>query len=91
MSIQFPNASRSFDESKHRINFWGYDRTIEISFFIEYDALKSFNNKLGNTEAELLSAFDSEIDTIHRVATSVYDRSTKGKGAYTFILYAEDF
>jgi len=40
MRLSFPNPSRSFDASRNRICFWGYDSTIEISFFIEADALK---------------------------------------------------
>ncbi len=91
MPLEFPNSSRSFDESKNRINFWGYDRTIEVSYFIGVDALKRFNQKVATQEAELLKVFDSEIEKIHKVAANVYKNCTKGKGAYTFILDAEDF
>ena len=29
MRLSFPNPSRSFDASKSRVCFWGYDRTID--------------------------------------------------------------
>jgi hypothetical protein len=35
MKLHFPNPSRYFDEKSSRILFWGYDRTIEVSFFLE--------------------------------------------------------
>lgn len=91
MALEFPNSSRSFDDSKSRINFWGYDRTIEVSYFIGADALKRFNKDVGTQETELLEVFDAKIDKIHKVAARVYDKSPKGKGAYTFILNDEDF
>ncbi|MEJ2396510.1 MAG: DUF1488 family protein [Candidatus Thiodiazotropha sp.] len=39
MALNFPNPSRSFDASKNRVTFWGYDSVIEISFSVEGDAL----------------------------------------------------
>jgi hypothetical protein len=91
MSLEFPNSSRSFDDSKSRINFWGYDRTIEVSYFIGAEALKRLDKKAGTQESELLAVFDADIEKIHKVAANVYNNSTKGKGAYTFILDAKDF
>ena len=38
--LNFPNPSCSFDVSKNRVEFWGYDNVIEISFFVGADALK---------------------------------------------------
>ena len=40
MKLVFPNPCRSFDESENRVRFWGYDRSIEVSFFVEAAALK---------------------------------------------------
>jgi len=34
MRLNFPNNSRSFDANRSRVCFWGYDSTIEISFFV---------------------------------------------------------
>lgn len=91
MALEFPNGSRSFDESKSRINFWGYDRTIEVSYFIGADALKRLDKNVGTEESELLAVFDAELEKIRKVAARIYNNSAKGKGAYTFILVAEDF
>jgi energy-converting hydrogenase A subunit M len=91
MSLEFPNSSRSFDNSKSRINFWGYDRTIEVSYFIGADVLQRFSKDLGTQEAELLEVFDAKLDKIRQVAARVYEKSSKGKGAYTFILNDGDF
>lgn len=46
MKLTFPNPSRSFDESGKRVRFWGYDRAIEVSFFVEAEALNGFVQKL---------------------------------------------
>jgi hypothetical protein len=91
MALEYPNSSRSFDESKSRINFWGYDRTIEVSYFIGADVLKLFKKDVATQEDDLLRVFDANIDRIHQAAAKVYERSTKGRGAYTFILSDEDF
>jgi hypothetical protein len=56
MKLHFPNPSRSFDEKTSRILFWGYDRTIEVSFFLEAAALKRLFPKVNSTESELLKA-----------------------------------
>ncbi len=62
MALEFPNSSRSYDESKSRINFWGCDRTIEVSYFIGVDALKRFNKNVIAQETKLLEVFDTEIE-----------------------------
>ena len=36
-TVNFPNPSRSFDATSNNVRFWGYDRSIEISFLIETD------------------------------------------------------
>ena len=91
MSIQFPNSSRSFDESKRRVCFWGYDRTVEVSFYIGAEALQKIREGIGSAEGELLAAFDAALEKIHEVAGKVYANSRKGKGAYSHILCADDF
>ncbi len=91
MALEFPNNMRSFDDSKSRINFWGYDRTIEVSYFIAADVLNRFKKDVGTQETELLEVFDDNIEKIRDVAARVYDKSPRGKGAYTFILIDEDF
>jgi hypothetical protein len=33
MKLSYPNPCRSFDAISSRVCFWGYDGTIEVSFF----------------------------------------------------------
>lgn len=91
ITIEFPNISRSFDESKNRICFWGYDKTIEVSFYISAEVLQRIQKGVGSAESELLAAFDAVVDKIHAVAAKVYANSSRGKGKYTYVLNPEDF
>lgn len=89
MKLSFPNPCRSFDAIKNRVCFWGYDKTIEISFFVEAGALKQLCPEMNGAETGFLAAFDNALDRIHEVADSVYVHG--GKGNYAFNLGAEDF
>jgi len=89
MTVNFPNPSRSFDATKNRVQFWGYDRTIEISFFVELDALKKLCPDMNNVEAGFLKAFDTARKRIYEVADKAYVRSNKG--CYAYSLAAKDF
>ena len=89
MKLNFPNPSRSFDATTNRVRFWGYDSAIEISFFVEADALRKLCPEMSNVEAGLLKAFDAARKRIHEVADKVYVLSRNGSFAY--ILTAEDF
>ncbi|MGA8998317.1 MAG: DUF1488 family protein, partial [Pseudolabrys sp.] len=40
MTINFPNRSRHYDATRQAVHFWGYDKSMESSFFIMADALK---------------------------------------------------
>jgi len=91
MKLHFPNPSRSFDENHNRILFWGYDRAMEVSFFLETAALKRLCPKMNNAESELLKAFDNARERIYEVADKVYRRGGDGKRAYAYVLAAEDF
>lgn len=90
MRLHFPNPSRSFDESHNRVMFWGYDKTMEVSFYLETAALKQICPEMSNAEAESLKAFDNAREMIYEVADKVYRRG-EGKGAYAYVLVAEDF
>ena len=90
MTLTFANNSRSFDEAKNRVRFWGYHSAIEISFIVEGDALKKCNPQAVGAEARLLKAFDAERQRIHEVAEKVYARDQK-PGSYSYILVMEDF
>ena len=89
MKLDFPNPSRSFDVSKNRVLFWGYDKTIEISFFVELDALKKLCPDMASVEAGFLQAFDSARSRIYEVADKLYSSSAKRNFAY--VLAAKDF
>jgi hypothetical protein len=96
MTLNFPNESRSFDATRNRIRFWGYDSAVEILFFVEAEALlKLVPGKsaagAGDVEDGLLTAFDATRDRIHQVAGKVYARGRKDTNAYTYILAAQDF
>ena len=91
MKLHFPNPSRSFDEKSSRIMFWGYDRTIEVSFLLEAAVLKRLYPDMNGTETELLKAFDTARERICEVADEVYERGGGGKGTYAYVLAAGDF
>jgi hypothetical protein len=89
MILNFPNPSRSFDTERNRVIFWGYANVIEISFFVEADALQKLCPDMENTESGFLKAFDAARKKIYLVAGQVYGRDRKG--AFAHILKAEDF
>jgi hypothetical protein len=78
MPVNFPNLSRSYDATRHVVRFWGYDRSMENSFFVSADALKQIQPDLQPDEAGLLRAFDSNRALIHTTAAKVYARGRKG-------------
>jgi hypothetical protein len=40
MALSFPNDSRSFDATRRAVRFWGYDSSMETSFFVTENALQ---------------------------------------------------
>jgi hypothetical protein len=38
--LSFPNQSRFYDAARRAVRFWGHDRAMEASFFVNEDALK---------------------------------------------------
>jgi hypothetical protein len=90
MPVSFPNPSRSFDARQNRIRFWGYDSTMEISFFVEASAMQKLCPEVTNEEAALLDAFDRVCTRIHEVAEKVYARNRRSN-SYTCILHETDF
>ena len=81
MAIQFPNRSRSYYPSGYRVRFWGHDGAMEVSFFLEGDAILQFDPKARRDEASILRSFDSNIARILEVAAKVYAK--RRQGAYT--------
>lgn len=91
MKLHFPNPSRSFDPENSYVLFWGYDKALEVSFFLEVAALKQLYPELTYAESEFLKAFDTARDRIYTVADKIYRRGGGGKGTYAYVLAAADF
>jgi hypothetical protein len=86
-AVTFPNQCRSYDATRRAVGFWGYDRSMENSFFVTWDALKHIQPTLQPDEAGLLRAFDSNRKLIYEVAAKVYARGRKS----IYNLIAADF
>lgn len=92
MSLSFPNQSRSFNETKRQVRFWGYDGVLEISFDVEAEALQKMEDlspALAEGEARILEAFDNSLEKIQQVAARAYSRGRRG--SYAFKLVVSDF
>ena len=74
MSIEFPNPSRSYDETRHRVRFSGYDGTREILMFIEEAAIRHLDSGIGHKEGAILQAFDRHRKRIYEAAAAAYRR-----------------
>lgn len=81
MTINFPNASRFFDHTRQAVGFWGYDQSMEASFFISAEALQRLSPEAPNDEPALLAAFDRHHARIREAAARVYGSGRKG-GTY---------
>jgi Protein of unknown function (DUF1488) len=87
MALNFPNQSRSYDATRHRIRFWGYDRALEISFFLEVNTLYKMQPRTPDNEAGYLEAFDAGRDLIYAAAKKLY-----GRGRHSsYVLAPDDF
>jgi hypothetical protein len=86
MSINFPNRSRSYDATRQAVRFWGYDRSMESSFFVTVDALRQIQPDTKTNAVDLLRAFDINRERIHAIAAKVYARGRRG----TYDLNADD-
>lgn len=81
MTLQFPNLSRSFDTTRGCVRFSGYDRTREVAFFIEEDAVRGVDGGDLTSSEALLSAFDRNRDRICKAANRAYGQ--RREGSYT--------
>ena len=89
--LNFPNPSRAYDESNRGVCFWGYDRTFEIAFFIECDALTKMEPGSSTDESGSLGTFDLHRDRILAVADVVYSRRRKDSYVFAYDLTVSDF
>ncbi len=88
MSLTFPNPMRSFDPTVQCVRFSGHDKAIEVSFFVELDALVKLNPDLVREETEILNEFDAQITKIHKAGAKAY---AQNKGKYVFTLTLDSF
>ena len=86
MTINFPNRSRSYDATRRAVRFWGYDRSMESSFFVTADALRQIQPNINTDAVDLLRAFDINRERIYAIAAKVYGRGRRG----TYDLNAND-
>ena len=78
MTITFPNCSRSYDVTRQAVRFWGYDSSMERSFFIMVDALRRMQPNLRSNSIDILRAFDENRERIYAIAAKVYARGRRG-------------
>jgi hypothetical protein len=83
MSLTFPNHSRSYDQTRQAVRFWGYDTSIEYSFFVTVGALKRVEPDLRPDEEGFLGAFDANRDLIFKTAAAMHSRL--GKSRYELV------
>jgi hypothetical protein len=76
--IEFPNHSRSYDQTRRAVRFWGYDSAMEASFFIDEGALRRIQPDASPDESGFLNAFDCNRDVICAAAAKVYVRGSRG-------------
>jgi hypothetical protein len=88
MSLSFPNPSRTYDAPRRRIRFWGYDQSMEVTFFVEEEAIFKLCPKTPDVEAGILAAFDTVRERINAVADRMY--APKSRRAF-YLLAAYDF
>ncbi|MEM9028509.1 MAG: DUF1488 family protein [Pseudomonadota bacterium] len=74
MALSFHNASRALDQSCGCVRFWAYDGALEISVFVEIDAIRKLAPQLKPIESEILGAFDDWRMRIEETAIKVYKR-----------------
>jgi hypothetical protein len=78
MTLNFPNESRFFDGTRRAVRFWGYDSSMEATFFVTESALQCVQPDMRRDEAGMLGAFDANRDRIYAAAVKVYGRGRKG-------------
>lgn len=78
MTIRFPNISRFYSPTRDAIHFWGYNQSIETSFYISTAALQQLAPGTSQLEEALLAAFDRNRERIFEAATRIYGRGRLG-------------
>jgi hypothetical protein len=81
MPLLFPNLSRSFDTTRGCVRFSGYDRTREVSFFVDHAAIRAIDGGVLTSSDAILSAFDRHRVRICDAAAKAYAKRTEGSYA----------
>jgi hypothetical protein len=78
MPLNFPNPIRVFDAGRSCVSFWGSDASLEVSFQVEFDALRKISLGSGDAEAQMLRVFDANREVILQAARAAYSRHRGG-------------
>jgi hypothetical protein len=78
MALNFFNQSRSYDATRLAVRFYGYDASMEASFFVTQDALSKLAGRGIIAESDGLAMFDANRGRIYEVAATVYAKGRKG-------------
>jgi hypothetical protein len=89
VALSFPNRERSYEARKDRVRFWGYDGSIEITFFIHADVLAGLVPERQNPNERALETFDNLTERIYAAANKVY--SKRRSIEYAFDVTRKDF
>lgn len=89
--LNFPNPSRSYDETRHGVLFWGYDQALEVAFVVEESALSKVGLETKTDAAGFLNTFDINRERICEVAGNIYSRRHKASHVFSFTLTDSDF
>ena len=76
--IEFPNRSRSYNLTRRAVRFWGHDGAMEVSFYVNEDALTRIQPDTRLDETGFLNAFDANRDKICAAAAKIYVRGSRG-------------
>ena len=74
LALNFPNPSRSYDQRRRSVRFWGHDGAFEVSFTIEQAAFARLDSTATQDEFGSLKAFDRHRIRIQEVAGRLYAR-----------------
>jgi hypothetical protein len=83
-----PHTAEHFCRLRACFRFSGHDSAIEVSFFAEGNALMKLYPELVQQEPEILDAFDTQIEKIHKAATKAYKQN---KRKYVCTLSPDNF
>jgi hypothetical protein len=75
MSLNFPNPIRRFDAGRSCVSFWGSDAALEVTFQIDFDALRKLSPDLDDGEAAALAVFDLNRDAVLKAAAVAYAKN----------------